>query len=283
MSGNERFKRTLAKQLTCADELLDFGMKLPTYKDLHSIKFPRDSVVTALGLLTKANVTFRAIIVLCEQGLERPATALSRSLFETLLNLAFLVRSRVSLNQFNDSKTKPKSPWPLHGKLLTANFRLALFNAWAILREEKTVAGLRRTPGLKRHGHRVSKKIATLERSYVDRIGSDWEKSIRNGNTCVGMDIANFAASLGPVFRRWYRSVYATDSSFVHQTDITTYLEITADGNFAPRRFTSAKEVSGVLVRAATLFLGCLAELHKRFRFGTAATENLRAFGKRLR
>jgi hypothetical protein len=78
---NDQFERRLSKLLTVADELLAFGLELPTEKNLHSIKFPRDSVVTVIGLFTKAHVTFRAIIVLCEQGLERPATALSRSLF----------------------------------------------------------------------------------------------------------------------------------------------------------------------------------------------------------
>lgn len=279
----ESAARKVAQQLAVAQSFLDFGMQLPGQKDLHSIKFPRDSVVTVIGLFTKANITFRAIIILCEQGLDRPATALSRSLFETLMNLNFLLRKQVSLRIFNHSKSKPTSPWPLHGQTLTADFRLALFNAWSILRDEKAIEGWQRTPGLKRHGYRTSKKIAPLDRSYANTIGPAWEKAIKSSNTCVGMNIESFAASLGPAFRKWYRTVYAGESSFIHQSDISSYLSVTSDGNFSPRIYTSAKEVSGVLLRASTIYLGCVEELNKRLNFGDVAKTSLRNFGKRLR
>lgn len=275
MGRDGQLAQRLSKQIAVASDLLEFGLKLPAEKDLHSVKFPRDSVVTVVALFTKAHVTFQAIVVLCADRLERPATALNRSLFETLINLAFLTRKRVTLSIFNDSKRTPKSPWPLHGKTLTPEFRLTLFNAWSILRDEKSVEGWRRTPGLKQHGRRTSKRSAQIDRSYANAIGPDWEKAIKNKNTCVGLDIANFAASLGPVFRRWYRSVYAQDSAFIHQSDATSYLELTKDGNFAPRLFTSAKEVSGVLHRAAVLYLGCIDELNKRFRFGSMARNRI--------
>ena len=283
MTHGDRFKRRLPQQFRCANDLLAFGMKLPTEKDLHSIKFPRDSVVTVIGLFTKAHVTYRAVIVLCEQGLDRPATALCRSLFETLVNMTFLVRRQITLSIFNDSRSKPRSPWPLHGKILTPEFRLALFNAWSILRDQKSIEGWRRTPGLKIHGRRTLKEIIQLDKSYVDVIGPDWDKTIKRKNTCVGLDIANFAASLGPMFRRWHRSVYTEGSTFLHQSDTPSYLEPTDDENFAPRLFTSAEEVSGVLLRAATVYFACVDELNKRFRFGVTARKRIERFAIRLR
>lgn len=281
--NDENFAKNLPTQLKLADALLDFGMKLPFQMDLHSISFPRDSVVTAIGLFTKANVTFRSIIVLCNQGLDRPATALSRSLFETLLNLAFLTRKQVSLNFFNDSKAKPKTPVPLHGKKLTPEFRLALFNAWCLLSDDKMVGNWRRTPGLRRHGQRTHNRLTRLDRSYMDAIGPEWTKTIKGKNTCVGLDIANFAASLGTVLQQWYRTVYAGDSSFVHQSDIPSYLDITEYGNFTPRIYTSAKQVSGVLHRSAMLYLGCIEEMNKRFRFGDEPRQSIVDFGQRLK
>jgi hypothetical protein len=109
------------------------------------------------------------------------------------------------------------------------------------------------------------------------------EAAIKNKNTCVGLDIANFAASLGRLFRKWHRSVYAQDSAFVHQSDLPSYLELTKDDNFAPRLFTSAKEVRGVLQRAAVLYLGCVVELNKRFRFGSAAEKGIKRFCRQLK
>lgn len=282
-ANDEVLAKQLPTQLTLADTILDFGMKLPDQKDLHSISFPRDAVVTVMGLFTKAHVTFHSIIVLCGQRLDRPATALSRSLFETLLNLAFLVRKRVSLNHFNDSKANPKTPVPLYGKTLKPEFRLALFNAWCLLRDDKTVDNWRRTKGLKRQGHHTRKRLTPLDKSYIDTIGPDWKKAIKNKNTCVGLNIANFAASLGLVLQRWYRSVYAADSAFVHQSDIQTFLDITEEGNFTPRIYTSAGQVSGVLHRSAMLYLGCIVEMNKRFRFGDEAVQSISEFDQHLK
>ena len=43
-ANDKAFAKKLPDQLKLADALLDFGMKLPGHKDLHSISFPRDSV-----------------------------------------------------------------------------------------------------------------------------------------------------------------------------------------------------------------------------------------------
>ena len=92
----------------------------------------------------------------------------------------------------------------------------------------------------------------------------------------------SFAASLGGDLRKWYRIVYASDSSFVHQTDITTYLAPIEDGNFTPRLYTSVKQVLGVLHRSSILYLGCIIELNKRFKFGNDASASIDTFSQRL-
>src|SRR5947207_2566515 len=92
----------LSTELALANQLLDFGINLPASKDLHQGGFPRDSVITVVGLFTKATITFRAIIGLCELGLDRTALPLTRSLFENLLYLTFLLRRRVRLYEFKN-------------------------------------------------------------------------------------------------------------------------------------------------------------------------------------
>ena len=270
----------LQRQLILADQLLAFGMTLPMTKDLHSIKYPRDAVVTTVALFTKAHVTFRSIIVLCKNGLDRPATALTRSLFETMLNLAFLLRKQVSLHRFHPGQANPKTALNLHGERLTPEFRHALFNTWSLLRDEKTIANWQTTPGIKQRGKRVLKKLTQLDRSYMDTISSAWQQSIKGSNTCTGLSVFDFAASLG--FQKWYRTIYAGDSAFVHQSDVVSYLSNTRDGDFAPRLFMDARDVSGVLLHGATLYFCCIHEMHKRFRFGQKADKPIQKFEMRL-
>jgi hypothetical protein len=275
----------LFDEFDCAKRLLAFGVSLPTTKgDLHNGSLRHDTVVTAIALYTKAMTSFRASIHLCEFGADRNALPINRSLFETSVNLAFLIRQRVNLYQFNDnSKTKPKTPVNLHGKKLTTEFRTDLFNAWSILMSEKNVRRYSSTPGVKMAGRRLQQQIDEMERPYVDAIGADWEKALRKTNTCVGLSIKDFASSLGNAFRLWYGLVYSSDSQHVHQSDMIEFLNCDSDGTFSSRWFTTPDEVRTTLHKSFVISLGCIEELNKRFRFGDEAKKHIRRFGEELR
>src|SRR5271157_1883826 len=273
----------LAQELELARDLLSFGVMALKSASLDNSSLSHDSVVTVVGLYVKVTVTFRAILHLSESGFDRSALPLSRSLYESCLNLVFLVRHRVSLFHFNDSKSSPKTPLQLHGKTLTPSFRTALYNAWCVLWDEKDAESWKRTPGLRRAGKRVFKKLMNIDNPYVDQIGPAWEKWIRGKNTCVGLSIADFAASLGRAFRTWHRSVYAGDSKSVHQSDMLDYLDLAEeDAAFQPRWFTSPDSVRDVLHRAATIYLCCIEEMHKRFDFGVQSGHMIHRFAARL-
>ena len=258
----------LAEEFALARNLLRLAVLLPGTKDLRNSSLPHDSVVTVLGIYVKATITFRAIIHLCEAGLDRSALPLSRSLFENCLNLSFLVRRKVSLFQFSDNRSKPKSPLPLHGKALTPAFRTALYNAWCLLKDERNVEGWVKTPGLKRSGQRASQRLSQAEMPYLIQIGPSWEKLIKKSNTCCGIGIADFAASMGGFYPAWYRTIYAGESQSVHQSDMFNYLEFNEeDASFSPRWFTSYVLVKGTLIRAAMIFNQCIREMHNRFRY----------------
>lgn len=281
----EAIPKILDAEFDCAKRLLTFGVKLSTTKeDLHQGALRHDTVITAIALYTKAMTSFRASIHLCEIGCDRNALPVNRSLFETSVNLAFLIRRRVNLYQFNDtSRRKPKTPANLHGKTLTTGFRTDLYNAWNILKSEENVRRYSRTPGFKRAGRRLQQELDDLGRPYVDAIGKDWEKKIAKANTCVGMSIKDFASSLGNAFRLWYGLVYSSDSQNVHQSDMTQFLDLNeATGTISPRWFTSPDDVRTTLHKAAVISLGCVEEFNKRFRCGDAVKTSINDFGKEL-
>ena len=273
--------RLLEHELNCASNLLAFGISLLGKKNLQRIRLPHDSAVTAVGLFVKASISFRAVIYLCAAGLDRSAMPVSRSLFETSLNLTFLVRRRVALYRFNDST---RTKLDLFGKRLSPKFRTALYNAWCVLRDEKMANDQARTPGLKRAGRLFRKKLDAVERPYVDDIGSDWETRIKKENTCVGLSIVDFAASLGNHFRNWYRIVYAMDSKSVHQSDMLNYL--IGDENsatFSPRWHSSPDEVKEALHKASEIYLCCVGEMNRRFDFGKFESDAIKQFCDDLR
>ena len=131
------------------------------------------------------------------------------------------------------------------------------------------VQGWLRTPGLKRTGKHAHKRLSTAPRSHVAAVGPAWEKRLKNSTTCVGLTIADYAASLGPYFRMLYASVYAVHSQNVHQSDGSDYFDVGGNiDSISPRWHTDPAEVRWMLYLSSMMFLGNIEELHKRFRFG---------------
>lgn len=275
----------LGNEIDCCLRLLKFGVELLSSRTNGSGDGLRqDTVITASGLYVKATTSFAASVQLCKAGLDRSAMPVNRSLFETALTLAFLLRRRVSLYLFNDSKTKPRTPVALHGKKLTTSFRTELYAAWCALMDDKKVQRFTKTAGIKRRGTKLQRLSMMIERPYFDAVGPHWEAALRKSNTCSGLSIENLAKSIGEPYRLWHGLVYSSDSQHVHQSDVIQFLN--ADirtGVFTPRWSTSPEEIRSSLHKAATLYVQCIIELIRRLCFPESAAETVRKFSQELR
>ena len=115
-------------------------------------------------------------------------------------------------------------------------------------------------------------------------IGPKWEGKLLKGNTCTGLPIADFAASLGKGLRAWYRTVYAGDSKYVHQSDMISYIDVDMEKDAIEFRWhTSPEEIKGVLARSGLLYLRCIQEVCKRFRSHSGTLQKLAAFEQRVK
>lgn len=273
-------KHTLAAELALCDRLLDFGIGLHAPEIIDCSRLRADTVTVVMGLFTKACLTYRSIIALCEAGLDRSAAPASRSLFETFMNLTFLVRRRVTLCRFGNGK---KTAVKFHGKNLDVEFRTALYCITLFSKIRRWLLSGRRRRG-SNAGKGVHDKLAALPSPHVGHVGPDWESKLRESNTCAGISVSDLAASLGRHFYMIYRSLYAFDSQSVHQTDALHYIQVDEEAEAArPLWFTSPDESRQMLHRSSMIFLGCAEELHKRFRFGNEAEKEIREIAAALK
>jgi hypothetical protein len=129
LPGEAKLRRTvvadLGAEFAFCGKVLSFGVDLPDPAVINQRRLKADTVTAAIGLYTKACLSYKGIVGLCEAGLDRTAAPVNRSLFETLLNLTFLLRRRVSLYTF-DFARKSKTPLNLFGKKLNTEFRTDL-------------------------------------------------------------------------------------------------------------------------------------------------------------
>jgi len=135
-SAQGAIRISLQDELNDAAEMLRFGLGLPELirPDVHD-EF-QGSLIVPIGLFVKASMSFRGACLLCESNLHRTAAPIIRSMFETFLTIAFLLRRNVSLQHFDKGVLRPIK---LLGKKLTRDFRMAMYAAWCVVKQELAI------------------------------------------------------------------------------------------------------------------------------------------------
>jgi hypothetical protein len=89
----------------------------------------------------------------------------------------------------------------------------------------------------------------------------------------------DFAARLGTMAERWYKTVYAVESQNVHSANAPQYLSYDASTDtFSIDWQPTVQEVADVLKKGTDLFLACIVELSNRFEFGWDTSRHISRF-----
>lgn len=215
----------------------------------------------AYALDIRACRQFRSVIELCMRGEAHDAAVLTRTMFESLLALEFVLKPRISLKRYKERyKSDAPSSMP---NLLRARLYLTYFGfQWEVLRSRN-----RSKPGAKRHARRLASQVPKqVLDDYESLIGSVWvERFKRNPRTYSGLTVSELAQAIGPVYARWYNVIYAIQSGAVHASNAAELLHsINAFWHDTPGR------VEGALRPAMDIFLAGADSLHKHIGFGPA-------------
>jgi hypothetical protein len=144
-AAQKAIRTSLAKELNDTAEMLQFGRALPEliHPDIHAEL--GGVLVAPLALFVKAGMSFRGARMLCENALDRTAALVVRSMFETFLTIAFLLRRDVSLRHFSKGV---ETPVDLLGEKLTPEFRMAMYAAWCVVKDEQAIERMQYVPDL---------------------------------------------------------------------------------------------------------------------------------------
>lgn len=272
----DAMRRSVSGIIEMAYALLELGIRIPENAQAWSNRLGYECERTILALFVKTNLLFRSAILLYEHGLDRPALALNRSLFEAYLLLEFLTRERVELFKTENGN---RQPFRISKEELTIDLRHRLYWAWSILRESQSWS----------KSNEVRKRIAEFpeenERGIEEELAQQLERTtinkLKNANTCAGVSISDLAKSLGSKHHDWYVTIYSSDCAFHHHSEIDQYFQDHPDES-AFVWFTSAEDVAARVVQAACLYLDCLYSMHDRFVFPAADKDMLDNFSATL-
>jgi hypothetical protein len=288
---------TLSRQFGFARRLLSFW--LGHDKDRHVARsgLSNDVVNVAVLLNAQSCVLFRSSFDLCERADGFSAAIMSRSLFETVLALAFVLRHRVRLfasRSWDKGRRRPKRDEAGHVKyhaqiaerigeknILSCEFRANLYIAGLYFSDANFARKNKNAPGLKRLARRTERGLSPeIVAEISRRIGPKWRYILEHRPfTYSGLNVAALAELIGKPFPMWYATIYHHQSRIVHGTDALRFLHVDpTHGAKGVEWFSSGDMVLGTLNSATGMFLAGLMLMHDRVGLGTAVATALDGF-----
>jgi hypothetical protein len=250
---------------------------------------PTQSANLALILDVQALRLFRSIVIDCRRAEAFTASILTRTLFETVLAVLFLLKKDVRIIvEPVYPKGGPRSTTPTgyaakprsRNTKRTAKHRLShelranLFMAhYYFTLESRHIERLGKFPGMYHKAKLLKKSVdPTAAAEYEREIGPEWTHVLRHSHSYSGLTIEALAGVLDKSLARWYGTVYHFQSCDAHAANWFQHLD-THDGTSLKTLYISNDQAVYQSLRAAIgMFFTHMQLLHQNLDFGTDAS-----------
>lgn len=277
-----RIKGDLAEELRDARRLLNVGIRAPLHAEGRGSHLKgRPRFISHLLLLDSCR-HFRSIIVLAEIGNGMAVDILTRTLFESLLGMNFVLAPRLRLWTEDRKRGKvTRTPLNLHGRILTPQFRATLYCAYIAFQMDDWVWRIRKVRGLKRASKALQAAVDPKATNvWIDEIGVSWSERLLRSRSYSGLKIAGLARCVSKTMAKYYNTLYSYQSAAVHGVKISELINKDDDGPRSPLGTwqDDSTQLRRLLRTACGLFYSQIAFLHQSFDYGVAVETQLADF-----
>jgi hypothetical protein len=283
----EEVARNLNGFFNVAESLHNFWLTHPKDYWIQKSKFPPLIINVAAMLDIQASRLFRSAIEECERCQAYAANIITRSLFETVLAMRFvLVRKRL-LVAVDRVKTKGGSPKvdaagnPVYySKLadsstpksliryLSRKKRANLFLANACFQDVRSSQKLTSLPHMKRKVRKLEPVVDALIAAYEKALGAEWSSILHSSHTYSGLNVETLSKLMGKPFERWYQVIYHFQSINVHAGDPLRHLVTSEDEKLHAVYLSLDGEIRQALTPAITMFFIAIDTLQRAIGYG---------------
>src|SRR5262245_23734738 len=254
---------------------------------LRKSKLQRQALNVAVMLDVQASRLFRSVIEECRRCEAYGANIISRSLFETVLAIRFVLGAKRLQMAVDQAKTKGGAPKvdaagkpvyyskpvdsstsPALTCRLTRKQRADLYLAHALFQDERGAEKLAALPRMKRRVAKLQARGKALIAQVENKIGPEWTSVLRSTRAYSGLSVEVLSKLMGKPFERWYLTVYYFQSRNVHAVDPLRNVSVSEDKGITATYLSTVGQVRQVLTTAITMFLIAIATLQNVVKFG---------------
>lgn len=231
---------------------------------------------------------FRSLYDECSRGEAICAAIITRSLFESILALLFVLKPRLyivvdpEIDKSGAHKKTPDgelkyrafSPSRKHPKSSSAHLpRHQRASMYLLHRKLQDIAMPERLhdAGMKRLSRTVAKNAMIAETLSTSKavLGPEWTYILKSSMNYSGLSVSGLADLFGPATSGWYKTIYAIQSGSVHANEPSAlFIPNDNDSHIQPSYFSMAAEVKLVLNAGIGLFLAGTHILQDQIGFG---------------
>jgi Family of unknown function (DUF5677) len=297
----EEIRVRLAQSFDVAEAALNFWLRHDKNGCLSASRLPYSCLFVAVGLDVQCCRLFRSVIEECGRCEAYTANILTRSLYETVLGIAFVLAKRVriivepmmsggkpKMNREGATMYCAKVPYKSAAKnpkhWLSRELRGLLHIAHSYFEKEETaVERMGMIPGLKREIKKLKKGIdRTKSAEYEKAIGPEWTYILRNNGSYSGLSVADLAKVLYKPLHLWYKTVYYFQSRDAHGNNPLQHVEHT-ENSVTAVWLSSDWDVYEALRTAIGIFLAAVHLLHENIGFGSEIDTGFHSLKRRFK
>lgn len=283
LERSAELQNNLADLFDLAESVFNFWLRQD--KENWKARIPNESANLALVLDVQACRLFRSVIEDCSRSEGFTASILARTLFETTLCAAFVLKKDVRIIVEPIAKGNPPGGAPTkyvaklkskHTKrtrkhLLSREFRAKLVFAHDyFLLVDRGFASVSKFPGLYQRARQFKKGIdPKVTAEYEQEIGPAWCYILRRSDNLAGLAVKELAKALHKGFLNWYETIYHFQSRAVHGFDLLKHVDISDGVNLKASFLSTDRHVHESLWAATGMFLTHVQILHQNIDFGT--------------
>jgi hypothetical protein len=285
--GSAEVQQNLADLFDLAESLFNYW--LDQDKNHWRASVPTHSANLALILDVQALRLFRSIVHDCRRAEAFTASILTRTLFETVLAVLFLLKKDVRIivepvyPKGSPHRTTPigyaAKPRSRNTKRtakhrLSRELRAILFTAhYYFTLEGRHIERLGKSLGMYHKAKQLKNSVdPTVAAEYEHEIGPEWKHILRHSHSYSGLKIEELAAVLDKSLARWYSTVYHFQSCDAHAANSLQHLAM-HDGISLKAVYISHDQAVYQSLRAAIgIFFTHMQILDQNLDFGTDAS-----------
>lgn len=287
----------LADLFSVAESLFNFW--LDQERDRWTENIPIQCRNLALIQDAQALRLFRSVVEECHRCEGFSASILSRSLYETVLSVAFLLKKdvRIFVEPWVPKGSPPGTPpskyiakFRSSGKkrsrrhLLSREFRAELLLAYDFFQLEGAgIDSISKYRGFHHKAKKLRKSIDAKFQANIEKsIGPAWTWILQHSNTYAGLSVKDLAGVLNRELLRWYETVYHFQSRAVHAFDPHKHLEVTDDDELCGAYLSSNTDIYQSLRSAVGMFVVHIHLIQENIGFGAAVDMAMESLLRKL-